>query len=186
MKSFFISTLEVIKVVVIAVGTVYLVRTFLVQPFLVSGSSMVPNFHGGDYLLIDELTYRFRKPERGEVVVFHSPGDPSVFFIKRVIGLPGEKIEIRNGRVFVVNQGHPEGVMLDESYLPENLVTSGGIVMLAEDQYFVMGDNRLHSLDSRRWGPLSAESIVGLVRLRLWPIGSAQAFGIPQYGESSL
>ncbi len=182
MRQFFISVLEIAKVVVVAVGAVVLVRSFLVQPFLVSGSSMVPNFHGGDYLLIDELTYRFRDPERGEVVVFRSPANPSVFFIKRIIGLPGEKIEIRGGKVFVSSVERPESAALDEPYLPPNLINGNSSVALESSQYFMMGDNRSFSLDSRSWGPLSRSGIVGLVRVRLWPVGSVQAFGVPEYG----
>jgi len=181
MKQFLLSLLDVGKVVVIAVVTVVLVRDFLVQPFLVSGLSMAPTFDNGDYLLIDELTYRFRLPERGEVVVFRPPEDPHTFYIKRIIGLPGEALELRDGKVWIINDAHPEGVVLAEPYLSSGLVTAGKTLVLGNSEYFVMGDNRSYSKDSRTWGALPAHNIVGIVRLRLWPIGKAQAFGAPQY-----
>src|SRR3990167_8771458 len=99
MRQFFVSVLEVLEVALIAIAAVFFIRNFLVQPFLVSGSSMIPNFHDGDYLLVDELTYRFRTPERGEVAVFRYPNDESTYFIKRIIGLPNERIKIANGQV---------------------------------------------------------------------------------------
>src|ERR1039458_5432166 len=101
MRKFFASLLEVLEIAVIAVGAVFIVRTFLVQPFLVSGTSMSPNFSNGDYVLTDELTYRLRPPERGEVVVFHDPQDYSTYFIKRIIGSPGEHVLVKNNAVTV-------------------------------------------------------------------------------------
>src|SRR5579862_4736714 len=110
MRKFLASLLEVVEVIVIAVAAVVIIRTFLVQPFLVSGTSMVPNFQNGDYVLVDELTYRIRPPERGEVVVFHDPQDYSTYFIKRVIGLPNETIKIANNTITVFNQQNPNGL----------------------------------------------------------------------------
>jgi signal peptidase I len=98
------------------------VRTFLAQPFLVSGASMEPNFSGGNYLLIDEITYRVREPQRGEVIVFRYPGDPSIYYIKRIVGLPQERVVIKNGEVDVYKKDGSE-VLLDEKYLPEGLTT---------------------------------------------------------------
>lgn len=184
MRRFLGSLLEVLEVAVIAIAAVFLIRTFLVQPFLVSGDSMVPTFHDGDYLLIDELTYRLRDPQRGEVVVFHYPKDESLFFIKRIIGLPGERVRIENGSVTIINGEHPAGLVLEESYLPSEVQTNGGEeVTLGESQYLVLGDNRPYSLDSRSWGPVNSEGITGLVRLRLLPLGAIDAFAAPQYPE---
>ncbi|MBI4094267.1 MAG: signal peptidase I [Candidatus Liptonbacteria bacterium] len=180
MRRFLRSTWEVLKVAFVAVGAVVLIRNFLVQPFLVSGQSMVPTFRNGDYLLIDELTYRFREPVRGEVVVFRSPDD-ATFFIKRIIGLPGERVEIQDGRVRIISDAYPEGMALEEPYLPSLTVTGGGKGELGTGEYFVMGDNRSFSLDSRSWGSIDADRIVGLVRLRLWPVHAVQAFGAPHY-----
>lgn len=183
MRSFLSSFFEVVEVAAIAVVSVFLIRTFLVQPFLVSGSSMSPNFSDGDYLLIDELTYRFRSPERGEVAVFRYPNDHSTYFIKRIIGLPGERVELSNGEVTIFNNDNPSGFVLDESYLPSGTVTKSQTtsVELKDGEYFVLGDNRSASFDSRSWGVLGDEDLVGLVRLRLWPVESIQAFAAPQY-----
>jgi signal peptidase I len=187
MRKFFASFLEVLEVAVIAVVAVFIVRTFLVQPFLVSGSSMAPNFESGDYVLVDELTFHIRPPERGDVIVFHdpNPGDYATYFIKRVIGLPGEHIVIKNNTITVYNSAYPNGLVLDESYLPagtETLVGSGtGDYTLSSSTYLTLGDNRLFSFDSRSWGPLPAANIVGLVRVRLWPLNEITAFAAPKY-----
>src|SRR3990167_9369359 len=125
MRQFFVSVLEVLEVALIAIGAVFFIRNFLVQPFLVSGSSMDPNFHDGDYLLVDELTYRLRSPKRGEVAVFRYPNDESTYFIKRIVGLPGEMVKVRDDRVYVANEESPEGFELDETYLPEDWKTNG-------------------------------------------------------------
>lgn len=181
-KRFIISSLEVIEIAAVTIGAVWAIRTFLVQPFLVSGLSMVPTFANADYLLIDELSYRFRPPERGEVVVFHYPKDERTYFIKRVIGLPGEKVLIRDGQVTIINAEHPQGFVLSEPYLPAGTKTSGNEeLILAADQYVVLGDNRSYSFDSRSWGVLNRQEIVGLARVRLWPLSTLQAFAAPQY-----
>ncbi len=182
MRKFFASLLEVLEVAVIAVVAVFIVRTFLVQPFLVSGASMSPNFSNGDYVLVDELTYHLRSPERGEVVVFHDPQDYSTYFIKRVIGLPGEHVTVKNNEVTVTNAAHPQGLVLNESYLPKGLDTSGNYdYTLSSSTYLLFGDNRPFSYDSRSWGPLPSKNIVGLVRVRLWPLNELTAFAAPQY-----
>lgn len=182
MRKFFASLLEVLEVAVIAVVAVFIVRTFLVQPFLVSGSSMSPNFSNGDYVLVDELTYHFRTPTRGEVVVFHDPQEYSTYFIKRIIGLPGERLTIKNDKITVYNSAHPDGLALDESYLPKGVDTSGAYeYALSSSTYLMLGDNRPFSYDSRIWGPLPKSDIVGLVRVRLWPLNEMTAFAAPQY-----
>ena len=182
MRKFFASLLEVLEIAVIAVAAVFVVRTYLVQPFLVSGTSMVPTFQNGDYLLTDELTYHFRAPERGEVVVFHDPQDWSTYFIKRVIGLPGERVVVKNDQVTIFNGANPTGLALDGYYLPSGTVTSGSVdVTLSSSSYFMMGDNRPYSYDSRSWGQLPSKNIVGLVRFRLWPVNELQAFAAPHY-----
>lgn len=182
MKAFLYSLWEIFEVVAVAVIVVLFVRTFLIQPFLVSGASMEPNFSTGDYLLIDEISYRFREPQRGEVAVFHYPGDESVYYIKRIIGLPGERLVLKNGSITIFNKEYPDGFLLRENYLPPELKTSGDKeVILKENEYFVLGDNRNYSYDSRSWGNLSKAEIVGLVRLRLWPFNEAIAIGKPSY-----
>lgn len=170
MKKFFLAVKEIAEVVLIALVTVVIIRHYVAQPFLVSGASMEPTFSDGNYLLIDEITYRFREPARGEVVVFRYPLDRKVYFIKRIIGLPGDRVTIKDGLVSV--NGQP----LDEPYLLG--VSTGGEldIKLSEQQYFVMGDNRSFSLDSRNWGAIDREDIVGIVRLRLLPINKVAAF----------
>jgi signal peptidase I len=182
MKAFLYSLWEIFEVVAVAVIVVLFVRTFLIQPFLVSGASMEPNFSSGDYLLIDEISYRFREPQRGEVAVFHYPGDESVYYIKRIIGLPSERLVLRNGSITIFNKEYPNGFTLEENYLPPGLKTSGDKeVVLKDNEYFVLGDNRNYSYDSRSWGNLSKAEIVGLVRLRLWPFNEVMAIGKPTY-----
>lgn len=183
MKKFLYSFFEVLEVALIAVISVFLVRTFLVQPFLVSGESMSPNFSNGDYLLVDELTYHFRAPERGEVAVFKYPGgDGETYFIKRIIGLPGETVKIDSGKVYIINESNPDGFLLDEKYLSDRTATMGNAEFKVQPgKYFVLGDNRSYSFDSRSWGLLERSEIVGLARLRLWPIVNMRAFAAPQY-----
>ena len=179
MKSFLYLIWEIAEVVIIALVAVFIIRNFLVQPFLVNGASMEPNFHNGDYLIIDEISYRLREPQRGEVVVFHYPNNESTYFIKRVIGLPGERLLIKDGKIRVFNEDSPDGFLADEKYLPSYTQTVGEKeVVLKNTEYFVMGDNRGFSFDSRSWGPLQKAEIVGVVRLRLWPLNQVMAFGI--------
>ena len=182
MRQFFSSILEIVEITAVALAAVFLIRSYIVQPFLVSGSSMVPNFSDGDYLLIDEVTYRFRAPERGEVVVFRYPKNESVYFIKRIIGLPGEKVEVKNNKVTVFNNTNEDGLVLDERYLPENLATLGNAEFtVPADSYFVLGDNRDYSFDSRNWGTLPRADVIGLVQFRLWPPASMKVFAAPSY-----
>ncbi len=182
MKAFLYSLWEIFEVVLVAVIAVLIIRNFLIQPFLVSGASMEPNFSSGDYLLIDEVSYRFREPQRGEVAVFHYPGDERFYYIKRIIGLPGEKLEIKNSGITVFNKEYPEGFTIKENYLPLTTKTSGDKeVVLKDDEYFMLGDNRNYSYDSRSWGSLNKSEIVGLVRLRLWPFNEVMAFEKPAY-----
>jgi len=185
MRSFLSSILEIVEIAAIAIAAVFLIRSTIIQPFLVSGSSMSPNFADGDYLLVDQLTYRFRQPERGEVAVFHfhpTVNDESTYFIKRIVGLPGEEIRVKNGEITIINNSHPDGFVLGEKYLPPGTDTSGNTdTVLGTNEYFVLGDNRSYSFDSRSWGKLQDKDIVGLVRLRLWPPKDATVFAAPQF-----
>lgn len=184
MKKILYGVWEIAEVFLIALIAVAAIKYFLVQPFIVNGASMEPTFYDGDYLLVDELTYRFNEPQRGDVVVFHSPQDSSVYYIKRIIGLPGEKIEIQDRVVTIYNSAHPDGLVLDESYVPSGIRSNWSghdIRELESNQYYVMGDNRLNSLDSRYWGALSKKAIVGLVKVRLWPLSQAEFFKDPAY-----
>ncbi len=174
--------LETLKVIIIAGVTVFLVRYFLFKPFYVKGESMEPNFYENEYLIIDELSYRFREPARGEVVVFNYQSVQKDHFLKRIIGLPGERVKVADGKVTVYNEAHPEGVVLDETYLPDNLETYGErTVTLGPDEFFVLGDNRIKSLDSRRFGAIVRGQIIGRVLVRGWPLSRAQKFTDPLY-----
>lgn len=183
---------EIVKVFFWALVIIVPIRIFLFQPFFVQGASMVPNFQDSDYLIVNEFGYKmtsfdvgsshlftvgsFRNLSRTDVVVFRFPKNPSQFFIKRVIGLPGERITIENGKTTIYNQQNPQGFVLDESaYLPSGLRTNGAVdITLTDDQYFVMGDNREFSNDSRAWGPVPKDKIVGKVLLRAWPLNKAE------------
>jgi len=181
MKSFFLFIWEITKIVVIALLIVVPIRYFLFQPFFVRGQSMEPNFEDGNYLIVDELSFRLRDPQRGEVIVFKYPNNPAQRYIKRIIGLPGETIEVKDAKVVVFNQ--EGGRILDESeYLSPAIQTPGDIqISLAENEYFVLGDNRYASSDSRRWGALPREDIVGRVVLRAWPFTALAKFETPAY-----
>lgn len=172
--------LEMLQIAAIAVAIILPVRYFLVQPFIVKGASMEPNYYENQYLIIDELTYRFRDPERGETVVFHPPGNESQYYIKRVIGLPGETVEVRDGHIVIYNADYPNGTTLDETYLVEE--TDGAQrVTLSRQEYFLMGDNRDASLDSRAIGPIPFKNITGKVWFRGLPLGEAGAIETPAY-----
>ena len=180
MKKFFTFVWEVAKIIIIAAVIVIPIRYFLFQPFFVRGQSMDPNFENGDYLIVDEITYRFKTPQRGEVIVFKSPQNSSQRFIKRIIGLPGETIEIRDGEIIIHKDGQYQ--VLDESNYLSDLLTEGNIqITLAQDEYFVLGDNRPFSFDSRRFGVLSEENIIGRVIFRAWPFVDATKFEAPIY-----
>ncbi|MDD5251697.1 MAG: signal peptidase I [Patescibacteria group bacterium] len=174
-RSFISSALEfggeILHVVIISLAIIVPIRYFLIQPFYVKGASMEPNFYDHEYLIIDEISYRLDNPQRGDIVVFRYPNDPSQFFIKRVIGLPSERVVISDGRVRIFDQAHPDGYVLDESeYLAAGLRTSGDKdVALKDDEFFLMGDNRAASMDSRIFGPVKREFIVGRVWFRGWP-----------------
>jgi signal peptidase I len=176
---------DLIKVVCVSLAIIIPIRYFLIQPFYVKGASMEPSFYDHEYLIIDELSYRFREPVRGDIVVFKYPKDPTQFFIKRVVGLPGEKIEVRDGYVFVYSIDGAKKYLLDElNYLPETTRTQGDRAWtLGADEYYVLGDNREHSLDSRSFGPVKREFVVGRVWLRGWPISRATVFSPIDYPQ---
>ncbi|PIT88043.1 MAG: signal peptidase I [Candidatus Magasanikbacteria bacterium CG10_big_fil_rev_8_21_14_0_10_36_32] len=172
--------LELFKIAVLAGVTIALIRYYLFKPFYVKGASMEPNFYEKEYLIIDELSYRFREPERGEVVVFRYPENPKEYFLKRIIGLPGETVKISNNRVMLYNAQHPEGFVINETYLPKNLKTEGErTIALNENQYFMMGDNRPNSYDSRRFGPVERNLIIGRAWFRGWPFSRMETLDTP-------
>lgn len=175
------------KVFLVSLAIIIPFRAYVAQPFFVRGASMTPNFHDGEYLIVDELSYRLhvRPPQRGDVVVFQYPLDPSQYFIKRIIGLPGETVRIRGGVVTVVSQAFPQGVVLDESpYLEADEQTDGDLeVTVRSGEWFLLGDNRNHSSDSRAWGPLPERLIVGRAWVRAFPLSRVGVIATPWYGS---
>ncbi len=161
---------ELIKLLLIAFLVVVPFRKFVAQPFIVDGASMDPTFHNGQYLIVDELTYHFKAPERGSVLIFRYPKDPSKYFIKRIIGLPGETVSLNQGEVTIINSEHPEGFKLLEPYVKFEKIDTKTYT-LGTGEYFVMGDNRYGSSDSRVWGAVPKENIIGRPIIRFWPLG---------------
>lgn len=178
--------LEIVRFALVAIIIVVPIRMFVAQPFIVSGASMDDTFHNGQYLIVDQLTYHFESPKRGEVIIFRYPADPSKFFIKRVIGVPGDTITVEGDAVTIQNDAHPMGTRLQEPYIGEMHGTERIIEQLGEGEYFVMGDNRDHSSDSRSWGILTEDRIVGRAFLRLFPVRDLDAFPGTYDGDSLL
>ena len=162
---------EIFKVVVISLVIIVPIRYFLIKPFYVKGASMEPNYYDHEYLIINEISYRFDDPKRGDTVVFKYPFDQRQYFIKRVIGLPGETIKISEGKIYISNDINSEGKLLEEDYLLPAMKTLGDVELkLATDEYFLLGDNRIASLDSRAFGPINRKLIIGKTLLRGWPL----------------
>ena len=175
---------EFIKICLIAAAIIVPVRFFIIQPFYVKGASMEPNFYENEYLIVDELSYHFRAPERGEVVVFRYPKTEKRFLIKRVIGLPGDHVVIADSKIVISDVAHPDGFSISEaSYLSPTVHTGNFEITLGKDQYFVLGDNREVSLDSEKFGPIDASQIVGRVAFRGLPLNRAKAFEAPNYSN---
>jgi signal peptidase I len=175
---------ETIKYAIIAAIIIIPIRTFVAQPFIVSGNSMFPTYHNGEYLIVNELIKYVGDYERGDVVILRYPNDPSKYFIKRVIGLPGETVTIRDGVVSITSPVRTTPLVLDEPYVKNKKIDSSSRT-LDDDEYFVMGDNRAQSSDSRVWGPVPRRLMNGEALLRLFPPsaialhpGSLDSFGI--------
>ena len=162
---------EFIRFVIIAILIVIPIRIFVAQPFIVSGSSMSPTFENGDYLIVDEISYRLKNPERFDVIIFRYPNNKKKFFIKRIIGLPNEKIDIKGSVVTITNNDNPDGLVLEQPYV-KNESNNNQHFELKENEYFVMGDNRPASSDSRYWGALTENLIIGKAFIRLLPINN--------------
>jgi signal peptidase I len=164
---------ELLITFLLALIVVIPIRAFLFQPFLVKGQSMEPSFYTGDYLIVDEITYRFRDPKRGEVIVFKYPQNEKQKFIKRVIGLPGEEVEIKGEELIVKNE---KGEIVYSEKNSSNSIFGNLKIKLGKGEFFVLGDNRAHSLDSRYFGKVKKREIVGRVVLRLFPPQRIEAF----------
>ena len=164
--AYFMDTLET---VVVALAIFVICYLFFFQVHEIKGASMEPNFHDSERILTDKISYRFRKPQRGEVIIFRAPKDRELDYVKRIIGLPGEKIMVSGNDVYLNDQ------KLKETYVPEKITNPGAFLtlnqdfLIPEDEYVVMGDNRTHSSDSREWGTVNKDDIIGKVFIRFWP-----------------
>jgi len=166
---------ETLGYIITALIIVVPIRAFIAQPFVVNGASMDTTFKDGEYLIVDEISYRFEKPERGDVVVFRYPLDPKKYFIKRIIGLPGETVKVSGEIITIANTENPNGFVISEPYTHSQ--TIGNIsTTLRNGEYFVMGDNRVVSLDSRSWGALPEKDIIGKPFIRLLPLSRIDLF----------
>ena len=184
--------LDLIETFVIGLSLFLVVYLFFMQPHQVSGLSMFPTLHTDDYVLTDKVSYKVGTPQRGDIIVFHAPpaahcpAGTGCDFIKRVIGLPGDTVEIKDGKFYVNN------TLLPESYIPEGTptlaktFTSGRSVFLGQDEYFVSGDNRENSSDSREWGPISSKLIVGRAFFRYWPLKDIEVLRDPDYADGTI
>lgn len=174
--------MDIIQVIVFAVAIFLFVYLLILQPHKIKGASMSPNYPDGEYLLTDKVTYRFNEPKRGDIIVFEAPTGNGDEFIKRIIGLPGDNVSIRNGSIYL------NGEMLNESYIaadietyPGNFLEAGETITVPEGQYFVVGDNRPHSSDSRSWGYVTKDKITGRAWLIYWPLDQAGTIKSPKY-----
>lgn len=174
---------EIATFLVLAVVIVLPIRLFVAQPFVVEGESMYPTFDSGDYLIVDELSYRFSEPQRGDVIVFRYPGNESIFYIKRIIGLPGETVSIDRGAVSITREDGTV-ISLEEPYVISEDATYTTRTIIGSGEYFVMGDNRPRSSDSRVWGLLQEDEIMGRAFLQLLPVTEIEfspgAVALPQ------
>lgn len=178
-KGIFTVFFDILESIVVALAIFVVIYLFLYQPHQVKGASMEPNFHDGEYILTNKYEYRFSEPKRGDVVVFRSPQNPEVDFIKRIIGLPGDRVKLLDNHYYI------NDVLLDESYIAPELFTyhgnylkDGQEITVPPNSYFVSGDNRPRSSDSREWGPISKQAIIGKSQLRYWP---PDRFGILEH-----
>lgn len=184
LRNLWLFFLDFLETIVVSLAIFAVVYVFLFQPHQVDGKSMEPNFHNAEYILTDKISYRLSSPKRGDVVVFHSPQDNKTDFIKRILGVPGDIIMVKDGHFYL------NGDRLDEAYIndpgkvaPGRFLREGVETEVPLGQYYVMGDNRLHSSDSREWGFVPKANIVGRAFFRYWPI---DAFGTIPTAESEL
>ncbi len=183
---------DLIQTILIFAVVYFVVKTYIAQPFLVKGRSMEQTFSDGDYLIVDEFSYRFRDPQRFEVVVFHTEfipgGAEREYYIKRVIGLPGDRVVIKDGKVTIYEKNGEVPTELEEAYILDGIKTLSPEpidIVLEANKYFVLGDNRGNSSDSRYWGVLDKSYIVGKPAVRLFPFNEITVFSKGKFIESN-
>lgn len=180
---------ELIRTAVVVSVLAYLIRLFVLQPFVVEGSSMYPRFQTNDFLIVDKLSYRIGDPQRGDIVVFRYPFDPNTNYVKRIIGVPGDTVKIENGKVTIKNSAHPGGFVLEETYVSNGNSTTLPVTStkteysVPEDHYFVLGDNRKASSDSREWGMLPRADVIGRVFVQAYPFNRASWVSHARYAD---
>lgn len=181
-QSFGLFIWDLLKVFLVALMIIVPFRLFIAEPFMVSGSSMLPNYHNKDYLIIDRISYRFNEPKRGDVVVLKFPKDNTQYYIKRIVALPGETVKCEMGKVAILDK-NGKNIVLEESYLADTVKTNNckPLQKLGSGEYFVLGDNRSGSSDSRAWGVLPKNDIVGKVWLKVFPLKDFGFFHNPSY-----
>ena len=182
-KKFWVLFVDLVETLVVSLALFVLIYLFLFQPHQVEGRSMEPSFQNGEYILTDKISYRLRDPQRGDVVVFHSPQDERVDFIKRIIATPGDTIMVSDNKVYLNGEPMDEPYTLDGATPQDTFLRDGAATTVPSNNYVVMGDNRLHSSDSRKWGFITRQHIVGRAFFRYWPLGS---FGVVATGEAEV
>ena len=179
--------LDLVETVAISLSIFLVIYLFLMQPHQVNGQSMLPNFQDGEHVMTDKISYKFREPMRGEVVVFHAPPAAGCVegtgcdFIKRIIAVPGDKVTVHDNAIWINGQKLPEPYIPDDFEILPGRATLNEEIYLGPDEYFVSGDNRPHSSDSRFWGPITKDEIVGRVFLRYWPISEIELIKKAEY-----
>ncbi len=169
--------LETIKFIVVLLIIVVPFRMFIAQPFIVSGSSMDPTFADNQYLIVDEISYLLGNIKRGDVVIFHPPENPDLYYIKRIIGLPNERVVIKNNQTIIYNESNLNGIVLDDNFIHKSTSCQTYCdVQLKDNEYYMMGDNRTNSKDSRVIGPVSKDFLVGRALIRLYPFNTISLF----------
>lgn len=162
---------DFLETTVVALSIFVVAYLFIVQPHEIKGNSMEPNFHNNEYILTDKISYRFSEPQRGDVIIFKAPMNPDVDYIKRIIGLPGDRLKVQNGSVYINGNKLDEPYLVDQTNLfPGYYLQEGVEITIPPEEYFAMGDNRPHSSDSREFGPIDVKTIIGKAFLRYWPI----------------
>lgn len=171
---------DFLQSIVVILAIMVMVYLFIMSPQEISGASMEPNFHNGEYILTNKIEYKLHEPQRGDVVIFKSPRNPDIDYIKRVIALPGEQVRVSRDTIYINDKP------LLESYIPSTTNTYGGSFLtenqefvVPKDKYFVLGDNRQHSSDSREFGPVGKEEFIGKALLRYWPFSEFGLITLP-------